>query len=47
MIGLMFLKVLILIKQEHLSSVLFFIVGIFLDKGFRFQSTVFNSCNIA
>ena len=44
MIKLMFPKVLMLIRQMHQTSVLFVIIDIFLDKGFKFQSSVCNGC---
>ena len=41
----MLLKVLTLIRQVHQRSVLFVTICIFLDKGFKFQSSSCNSCH--
>ena len=42
MIELPFMKVLILIRQVHLKNPLCVTIGSFLDKGFRFQPTVWS-----
>lgn len=42
----MFLKVLLLIRQLHQNNVLFVTICIFLNKGFRFQPSVFNFCHV-
>ena len=42
----MFLKVLLLIRQLHQNNVLFVTICIFLNKGFKFQSSVFNFCHV-
>ena len=41
---LTFLKELMLIKQVNQKSVIFVTIGIFLNKGFKFQSYVCNRC---
>ena len=41
----MFLKELIIIKQVHQKSVIFVTSGIFLNMGFKFQSSVCNRCH--
>ena len=41
----MLLKVLTLIRQVHQRSVLFVTICIFLDKGFKSQSSSCNSCH--
>ena len=45
MVGLIFHKELILIKQMHQKSVIFAIIGIFLDKGFKYEPYLCNSCH--
>ena len=45
MIELTFLKELVLIKQVHQRSAILIIIGIFLDKGFKFQHFVYNDCH--
>ena len=42
---LTFLKELMLIKQVHQKSVIFITIGIFLNKGFKFQRYVCNRCH--
>ena len=42
----MFLKVLSLIRQLHQNNVLFVAICIFLNKGFKFQPSVFNFCHV-
>ena len=44
MLELKFLKELMLIKQANQKSVIFFTIGIFLDKSFMFQPNVYNRC---
>lgn len=44
MIELIFLKVLMLVRQVPLNIILFVTVGIFLDREFTFEPTVCNSC---
>ena len=38
MIEVTFLKELILVKQVHKKSVIFVIIGVFLNKGYQFQT---------
>ena len=45
MIELMFLKVLMLIRQVHLKSVLFATISIFLQKEFTFQLFFCSGCH--
>lgn len=44
MIELIFLKVLMLVRQVPLNIILFVTIGIFLDREFTFEPTVCNSC---
>lgn len=44
MIELIFLKVLMLVRQLPLNIILFVTIGIFLDREFTFEPTVCNSC---
>ena len=45
MIELMFLKELMLIRQANQKIVMFITIGIFLNKGVKFQSYVCNRCH--
>ena len=45
MIELTFMKELMLIRQANQKSSIFVTVGIFLNKGFKFQSNVCNGCH--
>ena len=45
MIGLMCLKELVLMKQMHRKNVIFAIIGIFLDKGSKFEPYLYNGCH--
>ena len=44
MIELMFLKEIILTKQVHEKSAIFFTIGIFLNKQLKFQTYLCNRC---
>ena len=44
MIELTFLKDLILIKQAYQKNVIFLMIGIFFDKGFKLEPFVCNGC---
>ena len=45
MIELTFLKELMLMRQANQKGVMFITIGIFLNKGFKFQPYVYNSCH--
>ena len=45
MIELTFLKELMLIKQANQKSAIFVTIGIFLNKGLKFQPNVSNACH--
>ena len=45
MIELMFPKEMILTKQVHEKSAIFFTIGIFLNKQLKFQTNLCNRCN--
>ena len=45
MIGLIFQKELILIKQMHQKSVIFVYYWYFLDKGFKYKTCLCNGCH--
>ena len=45
MIELTFLNELMLIKQTNQKSVIFVTIGIFLDKGYKFQPNICNGCH--
>ena len=44
-IELTFLKILMLIRQVHQKSAIFFTIGIFVDKGFKFQPNICHGCH--
>ena len=45
MVGLTFQKKLILVKKMHEKSVILVIIGIFLDKGFKYEPYLCNVCH--
>ena len=46
LVGLFFLKVLMLIRQVHLRNALLVTIGTFLGKRFGFQPTVCKECHV-